>query len=84
MHTRKFNKRHVMHVWKAQDTQALHVLQVLQVLHVCLHTEKSFWNLVKSTRNQTAFTIFQLIWIETEVRLDPNQSENGKYNQISC
>ena len=29
------------------------------------------------------FTIFPLIWFQTEVRLDPNQSENGKYNLIS-
>ena len=42
-----------------------------------------FRNLIKSTRNQIVFTIFQLIWIQTDVRLDPNQSENGKYNLIS-
>ena len=47
------------------------------------HTEKFFRNLIKSTWNQIIFTIFRLIWIETEVRLDPNQSENGEYNLIS-
>ena len=48
-----------------------------------IHTEKHFQNLIKSTRNQIVFTIFRLIWIQTEDRLDPNQSENGKYNLIS-
>ena len=47
------------------------------------HTEKYFPNLVKSTRNQIVFTMQCLIWIQTDVRLDPNQSENGKYNLIS-
>ena len=47
------------------------------------HTEKSFRNIIKSTRNQIVFTIFRLIWIQTDVRLDPNQSEIGKYNLIS-
>ena len=47
------------------------------------HTEKYFRNLIESTRNQIVFTIFRLVWIKTEVRLDPNQSENGKYNLIS-
>ena len=47
------------------------------------HTEKSFRNLIKSNRNQIELIIFWLIWIQTEVRLDPNQSENGKYNLIS-
>ena len=28
----------------------------------CVHTEKSFRNLIKSTRNQIVFTIFRLIW----------------------
>ena len=46
------------------------------------HTEKYFRNLIKSTRDQIVFTIFRLIWIQTDVRLDPNQSENGKYNLI--
>ena len=29
------------------------------------------------TRNQIIFTNFRLIWIKTEFRLIPNQSENG-------
>ena len=45
-----------------------------------LHTEKYFRNLIKSTMNQIVFTIFRLIWIQTDVHLDPNQSEYGKYN----
>ena len=49
----------------------------------CLHTEEFFRNLKKSTRNQIVFIIFRLIWIQTDVRLDPNLSENGKYNLIS-
>ena len=48
-----------------------------------LHTEKSFLNLVKlSRRNQIVFIISRLIWIQMKVRLDTNQSENGKYNLI--
>ena len=47
-----------------------------------LFTEKSFQNLIKSKWNQIVFTIFLLIWIDMNVRLDPNQSENGKYNLI--
>ena len=47
------------------------------------HTEKSFRNLIKSTRNQNVINIFRLIWNQTDVRLVPNQSENGKYNLIS-
>ena len=41
-----------------------HLLQV-PMLHASLmvvHTEKIFWNLVNSTRNQIVFTIFRLIW----------------------
>jgi len=43
------------------------------------HTEKYFRNLIKLTRNQIVFTIFRLIWNQKDGRLDPNQSENGKY-----
>ena len=46
-----------------------------------IHTENFFLkNLIKETRNQIVFTVFRQIWIQTDVRLDPNQSENGKYN----
>ena len=48
-----------------------------------MHTEKYFLILIKSNRNQIVFTNFWLIWIQTDVRLVPNQSENGKYNLIS-
>ena len=53
------------------------------IFHQQPHTEKSFRNLIKSTRNQIVFTIFRLIWIQTNFRLDLNQSKNGKYNLIS-
>ena len=48
-----------------------------------VHIDNFFRNLIKSTRNQIVFTIFQLTWIQTDVRLDTNQSENGQYNLIS-
>ena len=48
-----------------------------------VNTEKYFRNLTKKTWNQIILTIFRLIWIQTDVRLDPNQSEFGKYNLIS-
>ena len=47
-----------------------------------LRTEKYFPNLVKSNRNQIVLTVFLLIWNQIDVRLDPDQSENGKYNLI--
>ena len=47
-----------------------------------LHTEKSFRNLIQSNQNQIVFTIFRLIWIQTDFRLDPNQSEDSIYNLI--
>ena len=52
-------------------------------LLVTVHTEKSFRNLIISNRNQIAFTIFQLIWNQTDDHLVPNQAGNGKYNLIS-
>ena len=33
-----------------------------QLCPIAVHTEKYFRNLIKSTRNQIVFTIFQLIW----------------------
>ena len=41
-----------------------------------------FRNLIKSTRNQIVFTIFRLIWIQMDARLNPNQSKNCEYNLI--
>ena len=52
-------------------------------LSTTIHTEKSFHNIIKSTRNQIVLTIFRLIWNQTDVRLVQNHSENGKYNLIS-
>jgi len=52
-------------------------------LNVGIDTENSFRNLIKSSRIQIVFTIFQLIWNQTDVRLVPNRSANGKYNRIS-
>ena len=46
-------------------------------------TDKSFLNLIKSNQNQIVFTIFPLIGNQTDVRLVPNQSVYGKYNQTS-
>ena len=48
-----------------------------------VNTEKTFQNLSISTRIRLYFPFFRLIWIQTDVRLDPNQSENGKHNLIS-
>ena len=47
------------------------------------HIQNFFLNLVRWTRNEIVFTIFQLIWIQTEICLNPNHSGNGKYNLIS-
>ena len=55
---------------------------ITQSLHR-VHTGKYFRNLIKSTWNQFVSTIFRLIWIQSDVRLNPNQSWNGKYNLIS-
>ena len=41
-----------------------------------LHTEKYFRNLIISTRNQIIVTLCRLIWIQTDIRLDSNRSEN--------
>ena len=47
-----------------------------------IHTEKSFWNCIKSNPNQIVFTIFPLIRNQTELFFVPNQSEKGIYNLI--
>ena len=53
-------------------------------LCVCvLEPDTEKLNFIKSTRNLIVFTIIKFIWIQMDVRLDPNQSENGKYNLIS-
>ena len=43
-----------------------------------VRAEISFRNFINSTRNQVVFTNFQLIRIQTDFRLDTNQSENSK------
>ena len=48
-----------------------------------LHAEKSSQNLIKSNWNQIVFTIYRLIWKQTDVRSVQNQSKNAKYNLIS-
>ena len=42
-----------------------------------------FRNLIKSNWYLIVFTIFWLIWNQTDIHLVPNQLENGKYNLIS-
>ena len=44
--------------------------------------KKYFLNLVNWNRNRIVFTIFQLIWNQTEFHLVPNLSVNYKYNLI--
>ena len=44
---------------------------------------KCFRNLIKSNRNLTVYTIFRWIWNQTDIRLIPNQSEDGEYNNKS-
>ena len=46
------------------------------------HRDIFFRNLMKENRNQIPFTILRLIWNQTDVRLVPNQSENGESNLI--
>ena len=43
---------------------------ILQLDKSPLHKEKYFRNLIISTWYQIVFTIFRLIWIQTDVRLD--------------
>ena len=51
--------------------------------HCAVRTENYFRNLIKYDRKQIVFTIFPLIWHQTDVCLVPNQWENGKFNLIS-
>ena len=48
-----------------------------------VHTEKYFRNLIKSSQNQIVLSIFRMIYVQTDIGLDPNQLGNGKYNLIS-
>jgi len=56
---------------------------MVKIMHHTLHTEKSFWNRVKSNWNQIVFIIFWLIWNQMKFCLVPNQSENDIYSLIS-
>ena len=58
------------------------LLNPAEIYQPSLHTEKSFWNLIKLIQNQIVYTIFRLIWNQKDVRFVPNQSENAKYNLI--
>ena len=62
------------------DIKSSHEAQLIQS---CMHKEKYFRNVVKSTRNQIVFTIFRLTWIQTDIHLDPSHSKNSNYNLIS-
>ena len=62
--------------------QRFGVFEFDKAFDVFLHTEKYFLNRVKSNQNQIVFTIFPLIWNQTELYLVPNQSENVNYNLI--
>ena len=62
----------IFYIWDRQTENTYHTHRTLLWW---LHTEKSFRNLIKSTRNQIVFTIFRLIWTQTDIRLDPNQSK---------
>ena len=53
-----------------------------QMHNLCWTHRIFFQNLIKSTRNQIVFSTFRLIWIQTDVSLDPNQSENAEHNLI--
>ena len=53
------------------------------VIGSIVHTEISFRFFFKTNWNQIIYTIFRLIWNQMDVRLGPNQSENGIYNLIS-
>ena len=55
----------------------------LSVILLKLTHRKFFRNLIKLNRNHIVFTIFRLVWNQTDVRLVPNQSENGIHNMIS-
>ena len=52
-------------------------------IRVEVYTDNFFRNLMKSNRNHIVFTIFRLIWNQTDACLVLNQSEIGKYNLIS-
>ena len=68
-------------IWRLQSS--VRVTHGATVHLSATHTEKTFWNLVNSNRNQIVFTIFRLIWNQKDVCLVLNHLKNGKYNLIS-
>ena len=75
--------RFYMQLWKFTNLPRVKWLVLTSLVwdrNECGYTQQ---NLVKSNRNQIVFTFFRQIWNQTDVRLVPNQSENGKYNLIS-
>ena len=57
------------------------IAEIRQSSMITIHADKFFRNLIKSNRNQIVFTIFRLIYNQTEYSLYPNQWECGIYNQ---
>ena len=48
-----------------------------------VHTQRNiFESLLNQIDNQIVFGMHRFIWIQTDVRLDPNQLVHGKYNLI--
>ena len=90
----KLNKRFqcsnklIMQIFKSCFEVRLHKYSFYyHVFHKCdaywWYTQRNLFEIVlNQSRNQILFTIFQLIWNQTDVRLDPSQSKNGKYNLI--
>ena len=74
-----YNQHRIIYLYNQQRiishfcsiSQAVFVacLSDLFIFLTAVHTEKSFRNLIKSTRNQIVFTIFRLIWNQTDVHL---------------
>ena len=65
----------VQHVYEIKRNLTAFVILVL-------HTEKTFRNCIESNRNFIVFTIFRLIWNQTEFSLVPIQSENGNMGLV--
>ena len=58
----------------------LRVLLKLRFRHF-VDTNRPFLNFIKLNQIRIVITIFRLIWLQTELCLGPNQSENCIYNQ---
>ena len=53
----------------------------VSLIRDCTYTEKLFGILINQLE-MIIYTIFRLIWNQTDVRLVPNHPENAKYNPI--